>query len=89
MQDLNDMSTAENVEVGTGNLETMFQKTLNAIGDSLSNFASSKDDQNGEDEENDEEDPELSMLSDDDEPGLVMGTISKTVQHPMENFRQW
>jgi hypothetical protein len=28
------------------------------------------------------------MLSDDDEHGRVMGTISKTVQHRIESFRQ-
>jgi len=61
---------------------------LNAIGDSLSDLASSDDEQDGEDEEDDEEDTELSKLSDDDEPGWVMGTITKTVQHGMESFRQ-
>jgi len=61
---------------------------LNAIGDSLSNLASSDNKQDGEDEEDDEADTELGKLSDDDEPGWVMGTISKTVQHCMESFRQ-
>jgi len=42
----------------------------------------------GEDEDDDEHDPELVKLSEDDEPGWVMGTISKTVQHRMERFRQ-
>jgi hypothetical protein len=59
---------------------------LNAIRDSLSNLASSDDEQDGEDEEDDEEDTELGKLSDDDEPGWVMGTITKTVQHRMESF---
>jgi len=58
---------------------------LNAIGDSLSDLASSDDEQDGEDEEDDEEDTELGKLSDDDEPGWVMGTITKTVQHRMES----
>jgi len=61
---------------------------VNAIRDSLSNLASSDDEQDGEDEEYDDEDTVLSKLSDDDEPGWVMGTISKTVQHRLESFRQ-
>jgi len=82
MQELKDMTTA------TGNPETTLAEMLNAIGDSLSNLESSNDEQDGEDEEDDEEDTELGKLSDDDEPGWVMGTISKTLQHRMENFRQ-
>jgi len=61
---------------------------LNAIGDSLSDLASSDDEEDGEDEDHDEEDTELGKLSEHDEPGWVMGTVSKTVQHPMERFRQ-
>jgi hypothetical protein len=36
----------------------------------------------------DEEDTELGMLSGDDEPGWVMGTISTMVQHCKVCFRQ-
>jgi len=61
---------------------------LNAIGDSLSDLASSDDEQDGEDEDDDEEDTGHGKLSEDDEPGWVMGTISKMVQHRMESFRQ-
>jgi hypothetical protein len=81
MQELKDMSTA------TGKSETTFEEILNAIGDSLSDHASSEDEKDEEDEEDDEVDTELSKLSDDDEPGRVMGTLSKTVQHRMESFR--
>jgi len=42
----------------------MFEEMLNAIGDSLSDLASSDDEQNGEDEENGEEYSELGKLSD-------------------------
>jgi len=56
-----------------------------AIGDSLSDLASFDD---GEDGEAEEEETELGKLSEDDEPGWVMGTISKTVQQRMESFRQ-
>jgi len=82
MHELKDMTTA------TGNPETTLEELLNAVGDSLSDLASSYNEQDGEDEEDDEEDTELGKLSDDDEPGWVMGTISKTVQHHMESFRQ-
>jgi len=61
---------------------------LNAIGDSLSNLASSEDEEDGEDEDDDEGDTELGKLSQDDEPGWVMGTMSKTVQHCMDSLRQ-
>jgi len=68
--------------------ETTFEEILNAIGDSLSDLASSADEEAGEDEDDDEDDSEHSKLSEDDEPGWVMGTISKTVQHRMESFGQ-
>jgi hypothetical protein len=80
----------ENVEKGrstTTKPEIMFEEMLNAIGDSLSDLASSEDEEDGEDEDDDEEDTGHSKLSEDDEPGGVMGTISKTVQYRMESFR--
>jgi len=61
---------------------------LNAIGDSLCDLGSSEDEEDGEDKDDDEENTELGKLGEDDEPGWVMGTISKTVQHCMESFRQ-
>ena len=85
---MQDMTAAENGGATAGKPETTFEEMLNAIGDSLSDLASSDDEQDGEDEEDDEEDTELGKLSDDDEPGWVMGTITKTVQHRMESFRQ-
>jgi len=60
---------------------------LNAIGDSLSDLASSEDEEDGEEEEDDEEDTELRKLSEDDKPSWVMSTISETVHHHMESFR--
>jgi hypothetical protein len=61
---------------------------LHAIGDSLSDLASSDDEQDGEDDEDDDADTELGEHSDEDEPGWVMGKISKTVHHSMESFGQ-
>jgi len=59
---------------------------LVATGDSISDLASSNDGEDGKDE--DDEETEQGKLSDDDQPGWVMGTITKTVQQRMESFRQ-
>jgi len=88
MQELKDMTSAESMGATTRKPETTFEEIMNAIRDSLSNLASSDNGQDGEDKGDDEEDTEVSKLSDDDEPGWVMGTISKTVQHRIERFRQ-
>jgi len=56
------------------------------IRDSLSDLASYDEE---EDRDNDvDEDTELGKLSKDDDPGWVMGTISKTVMLCTEIFRQ-
>jgi len=60
---------------------------LNGMGASLSDLASSDDKEEGQDED-DNEDTELSKLAEAEKPGGVMDTISKTVQHHMENVRQ-
>jgi hypothetical protein len=83
---MQDMTTTENECATTGKPETTYEEMLNVIGGSLRDLSSSDDEQDGEDEEADEEDTELGKLSDDDEPGWVMGTITKTVQHCMESF---
>jgi len=57
-----------------------------AIGDSVSNLASSDDEEDGEDE--DDEETEQGNLSEDDEPGWVMSTVTKMVLHYMERFPQ-
>jgi hypothetical protein len=59
---------------------------LAPIGASLSDLASS-DDREDEDDEDDDE-TEQGKLIEDDEPGWVMGPITKTVQQRMERFRQ-
>jgi len=58
---------------------------LNTIGYSLSDLASSDDEEDLDDVE-DVQDTVLSKLSEDNDPGCVMGTISKMVHHHMENF---
>jgi len=57
-----------------------------AIGDSLSNIASSNDWEDGEDQ--DDEERKQGQLIEEDEPGWVMGTITKTVQQRMERLWQ-
>jgi len=57
-----------------------------SIGESLSDCASSNDGEDGEDE--DDEEREQGKLSEDDEPGWVMDTITKTGQQRMGWFRQ-
>jgi hypothetical protein len=59
---------------------------LVAIGDSLSDLASSDDGEDGEDE--DDEETEQGNLTKDDEPCWVLGTITKIVQQRMERIRQ-
>jgi len=61
-----------------------FEEMLDAIRDSLSDLSSSDDEEDGEDDE----DTEQGKLSEHDEPGWVMGTISKMVQQSMEIFWQ-
>jgi len=85
MQKQEHMRNVEKAQSTTTKPEKSFEM-LNAIGDSLSNLASSEDEEDGEDEDDDEEDTELGKLSEDDKPGWVMGTISTTVQHRMESF---
>jgi hypothetical protein len=58
---------------------------LVAMGHSVSDLASSDDGEHGEDE--DDEATVQGMLSYDDEPSWVMGTITKAVQQPMESFQ--
>jgi hypothetical protein len=55
---------------------------LVAIGDSMSGFASSDPGENGEEEVNEE--TEWGQLSEDDEPGWMPDTITKTIQQRKE-----
>jgi len=87
-QEQDDMRNAEKGGLTTTKPETTFQEMLSAIGDSLSDLASSEDEEDVQDHNDDEEDPAGDKLSKDDEPGWVMGIISKTVQYRMERFRQ-
>jgi len=87
-QEQDDMRNAEKAGLTTTKPETKFEEMFNAIDDSLSDHASSDDGEDGEDKDNDDKDPAGGKLSEDDEPGWVMSTISNTVQHRMECFQQ-
>jgi hypothetical protein len=88
MQELNIMTTAESAGRTSRQPEPTCEEIFNGIGDSLSDLATSDDEQDGEDKEDDEDDTALSKLSVDPEPGWVMVIISKTLQHRMESLRQ-
>jgi len=85
-QEQEDMTRAEIAGLMSSEPEKTFEEILVSLGDSLSDLASSDDGENGEDE--DDVETEQGNLGEDDEPGWVMGTITKTVQQRMERFRQ-
>jgi len=78
--------TAKILGLMTREPKKTFHEMIVAIAGCLSEIASSNDGEDGEDE-NDEE-TEQGKLSEDDESGWVMGTISKTVQHCIQRFWQ-
>jgi len=80
------MTHAELVGLTSRKPEKTFEEMLVAIGDSLSDLASSDDGKDGEDE--DDEETEQGKLSEDDKPGWVMATITKPVPQRMERFRE-
>jgi hypothetical protein len=82
------MTTAESAEATTRKPKKMLEEILNAIGDSLNDHASSDNVQDGQHVGDNDEDTKLSKLRDDDVPGWVTCTISKTVQHRMECLGQ-
>jgi len=83
-----DLRNAEKAGLTTTKPETTFEEMLNAIKDSLSDLASSDNEEAGDDEDDDKGDAVGGKLCEDDEPGWVMGTISKTVRYCMERFRR-
>jgi len=86
MQEQEEMTSAENVELTIRDREKMSQEMVSGIGDSLSDLASFDDGKDGQDE--DGQAMELGTLSDDDEPGWVVSTIPTVVQQHEERFRQ-
>ena len=87
-QVLDDMRNAEKAGLTTTKSETLCEEIMNAIGGNLSDLASSDDGGDGEGKDDEDTHSAGGKLSEGDEPGWVMGTNSKTVQHRMERFRQ-
>ena len=81
-----DSEAAENTGLMIREPEKTCYQMLIAIGDSLSNIASSDDGEDGEYE--DDEQTEQRQLSEDDKPGWVMDTFTKTVQQRRERLWQ-
>jgi hypothetical protein len=85
-QEQDDMTQAEIAGLMSRLPETTFAEKLIAIGDCLSDLASSDDGEDGEEE--DDQETEQGNLSEDDKPGWVMRTITKTVQQHRERFHE-
>ena len=85
-QEQDNMTHAEIVGLTSKEPKKTFEEMLVAIRDSLSDLASTDDGEYGEDE--DDEETEQGNLSEDDQPGWVMRTITNTVQQRTERFRQ-
>lgn len=88
MQEQDDRRNVQKARSTTTKPETRLEEMLNGIGNGLSNVVFSTTEEYGEQKKDDEEDTALGKLSGDDQPGRVMGTISKTVQHCMESLRR-
>ena len=80
------MTHAEITRFTSREPEKTFEAMLVVIGNCLTDFAGSDNGENGEDE--DDAGTVQGKLSEDDEPGWVMGTITSTVLQPMERCRQ-
>jgi len=87
-QEQEDMWNAQKAGLTTRKPKNTFDEMLSAMRDSLSDVACSDDEEYGDDEEEDGADEALGKLREVDEPGWEMGTISKTVEQPVDSFRQ-
>ena len=83
-QEQQDIGSAECGGLTAREPRKLCEEMLDATGDSLSDLASSDNEENGEDDE----DTEQVKQSEDDEHGWVMGTISKAVKQRMERFQE-
>jgi len=80
------MTKAENAGLTNSETHKTIQEITVAMGDSLSDLASSDAGEDWDDE--DDEETEQRTPSEDDEPGWVIGTMSKLVQQCMGRFRK-
>ena len=82
-----DISNVEQAGSTSRNCDKISEQMQNAIRDSLSNHATFEAVEDGDDEDVDDDTPQ-GKLSEDDEPGTVMGTISNMVHCRMERLFQ-
>jgi len=85
-QEQEDMKHAEIAVLTNTERKKSFKDMMVTIGDSLNVLASSDNGEDGEDE--DDEETEQGKLSEDDEPGWVIYTMTKKVQQRMERLWQ-
>ena len=83
-QEQDDKSHPEITGLTSRNANKTLEEMLVAIGVSLSDLSVSDNGEYGDDE--DDQETEQGKLSEDDEPGCVMGTIITTVQKRMDRF---
>lgn len=79
-QELEDLKNAEKAGFTTRKSEKLFDMMLNTFGDSVTYLECSDIEEHREDEEDNAQDTELCKLSKDEEPGWVIGAISKTIK---------
>jgi len=87
-QEQEDWKNAEKAQLIIRKSDNAFQEVLDAIWDSMNDLRSSENEEDVENTEDIAEDIELANLSEDDKPGWVIGTISKTVQHQMRSYQK-
>jgi len=85
-QEQEDTWRADNAVLRNRQPENTFHEMMVAERDILSDFASSDDEEDRKDLDNEE--MEQGNLSEGDDPSWEMRTMSKTVQHRMERFQQ-
>jgi len=80
------MRNAEKTGSTTRKPDTSCNEMFYAIGDGLSNLASSDNKEDEAEKPEDEDDTELGNQNKDDEPGWVRGTICKSVKQRMQRI---
>jgi len=75
-----DMRNAEQGGLTVRKLENTIEAMLNIFGDSLSDVATSDDEEDGEGDDEDEEDLKLGKLSEVEKPSWLMGITTRIVQ---------
>jgi len=84
-QEQEDVKNVEQVGFKNSEPNKTFEEMIVAIGDSVSDLASSE---NGDDEEDkDDVENQQGVVSKDDDPGWAMGTITRMIKQYMERFR--